>query len=73
MKAYLIYECEHGWCIKRENPPKNTFEKRDLYWSTVFAFSRLTQALWWLGRHVRTLDEIEAQATAPDQSEGPAS
>lgn len=46
-RGYLIYECDHGWCIVRTLAP----HLRDS--SGVWAFSRITQALWWLGRRER--------------------
>ena len=47
-RAYLIFECEHGWCIVPAKPPNMLDARQEAVWS----FSRLSQALWWLGRHV---------------------
>lgn len=46
-RAYMIYECRHGWCLYEADPP--TFYSSDDA-SRVLAFSRLTQLLWFLQR-----------------------
>ena len=56
-RAFLIFECGHGWCIRpakvgsvwSEEPPQ------------ISAFSRLTQALWWLGKHIREQDAVKSE------------
>lgn len=44
-RAYLIYECEHGWCYE---PAKVSMVHEPQ--SKMFAFSRLSQLTWHLLR-----------------------
>ncbi len=46
-KAYLIYECRSGWCIC---PAEVPYFPSDKVQDQTWAFSRLSQALWWLSR-----------------------
>lgn len=46
-KAYLVYECRSGWCVTPADLP---YTLPDKVQDQVWAFSRLSQALWWLGR-----------------------
>lgn len=48
-RAYLIYECRSGWCIKPYRKSEVVHDAEFI--ESIWAFSRLSQALWWLGRH----------------------
>lgn len=52
-RAFLVYECRHGWCIK----PVEVQASYGEYQNYVWAFSRLSQALWWLQRRIRLEDQ----------------
>ena len=52
-RAFVIYECRHGWCISPADPPHLM---RDESGDRVWAFSRISQALWWLGQRIGKSD-----------------
>lgn len=52
MRAYAVYECDEGWCIEPLNVSKYGDMRTGTERKQVAAFSRLTQALWWLPRNL---------------------
>lgn len=57
MQKYTIYECEHGWCIEPLCESLPGVFKTKTERTNVFAFSRLSQATWWLNKHVKEQDQ----------------
>ena len=52
-RAFIVYECGEGWCV-RECPIKEISWIQDP--REVWAFSRLSQALWRIGKYIREQD-----------------
>lgn len=65
-RAYLIYECDHGWCYE----PHRTSSVRE-YPENTRAFSKLSQLVWFLQKEIqKNVDANTAQAAkAPPTKE----